>query len=126
MLMGNSQVKKTTVERLGEPVETNEQVDQEQVDQAQVEQESEEIDQESEEIVQEQVEESEEVVQEQVEESEEVVQEQVETPLSSIPVNDKNGAFQLLIAFINLAYARGAFKQDEVEKIIECINKFVV
>jgi hypothetical protein len=52
--------------------------------------------------------------------------EQFEVPLSSIPVNDKNGAFQLLIAFINLAYARGAYKQDEVEKIIECINKFVV
>ena len=54
------------------------------------------------------------------------VNEQTEIPLSSIPVNDKNGAFQLLIAFINLAYSRGAFKQDEVEKIIECINKFVV
>ena len=106
--MGNSQIKKGNSESLGETdVFDNEQVEDENNEQIK-------------ESGPEQIEES---GPEQIEES---GPEQVEVPLSSIPVNDKNGAFQLLIAFINLAYARGAYKQDEVEKIIECINKFVV
>jgi len=103
--MGNSQIKKGNSESLGETdVFNKEQVDSEEVEDEIKEQvDSEEVEDEIKEPV-----------------------EQFEVPLSSIPVNDKNGAFQLLIAFINLAYARGAYKQDEVEKIIECINKFVV
>ena len=126
--MGNSQPKKSLSESLGEPdVSNNDYSDDEYEQEDNVEQEQE---QEQDEVEQEQDEEQEqeqvepEEVSEQVEADQSA--EQVEIPLSSIPVNDKNGAFQLLIAFINLAYARGAFKQDEVEKIIECINKFVV
>jgi hypothetical protein len=137
--MGNSQIKKGNSESLGETeVFNKEQVEdeiKEQVDSEEVEDEiKEQVDSdEVEDEMKEQVdsEEVEDEIKEQVD-SEEVEDEikepveQFEVPLSSIPVNDKNGAFQLLIAFINLAYARGAYKQDEVEKIIECINKFVV
>lgn len=49
-----------------------------------------------------------------------------ENPLLKIPVSDKNTSFQLLIAFINLAFSRGAYTKEEVEKIIECINMFTV
>ena len=141
--MGNSQIKKGNSESLGEtdvfnkePVDSEEVEDEvedeikEQVDSQEVEDEvedeikeqddSEEVEDEIKDEIKEQVDSEE--VEDEIKES----VEQFEVPLSSIPVNDKNGAFQLLIAFINLAYARGAYKQDEVEKIIECINKFVV
>ena len=49
-----------------------------------------------------------------------------ENPLIKLPVPDKNTSFHLLIAFINLAFSRGAYTQEEVEKIIECINMFTV
>jgi hypothetical protein len=116
--MGNSQIKKGNSESLGETdVFNKEQVDSEEVEDEIKEQvDSEEVEDEI----------KEQVDSEEVEDEIKEPVEQFEVPLSSIPVNDKNGAFQLLIAFINLAYARGAYKQDEVEKIIECINKFVV
>jgi hypothetical protein len=156
MFMGNSQIKKANTLHLGEPdvldnkevvseeVENDEQEEDENDEQEEdendeqeedenAEQEEDENDEQEEDENAEQYDQVETAEQEEVIENEEQddqvennEQEQIEIPLSSIPVNDKNGAFQLLIAFINLAYARGAFKQDEVEKIIECINKFLV
>jgi len=61
-----------------------------------------------------------------VENISETEQGSVENPLLKIPVSDKNTSFQLLIAFINLAFSRGAYTKEEVEKIIECINMFTV
>jgi hypothetical protein len=78
------------------------------------------------------VEESEPVNEEEVAEESEVVEEpdsnqgSPENPLLKVPVADKNASFQLLIAFINLAFSRGAYTKEEVEKIIECINMFTV
>ena len=77
-------------------------------------------------------EESEPVNEEEVAEESEVVEEpdsnqgSPENPLLKVPVADKNASFQLLIAFINLAFSRGAYTKEEVEKIIECINMFTV
>jgi hypothetical protein len=138
MSMGNSPKRTASTDYLGEPDEVEEHAgfnneEETSQDDNNIEESDENVDEEqSAEIV------DEEEVSENVDEEESdenVVQDespvesqdtQQDSPLSSIPVNDKNGAFQLLIAFINLAYARGAYKQDEVEKIIECINKFVV
>ena len=140
MFMGNSQIKKANTLHLGEPdvldnkevvseeVENDEQEEDENDEQEEDENDEQEEDENAEQYDQVETAEQEEVIEneEQDDQVENNEQEQIEIPLSSIPVNDKNGAFQLLIAFINLAYARGAFKQDEVEKIIECINKFLV
>jgi len=57
---------------------------------------------------------------------EQEIQSAQENPLLAIEVKDKSTSFQLLIAFINLAFSRGAYTREEVEKIIECINMFTV
>jgi hypothetical protein len=39
-------------------------------------------------------------------------------------VKDENSALNLLVAFVNLAQNRGAFRIDESAKIYECIKMF--
>ena len=129
MSMGNSPKRTTSTDYLGEPDEVEEHAgfnneEETSQDDNNIEESDENVDEEQSAENVDEEESAENVVQD--ESPAESQDTQQDSPLSGIPVNDKNGAFQLLIAFINLAYARGAYKQDEVEKIIECINKFVV
>lgn len=44
--------------------------------------------------------------------------------LVNVEVKDENAALNLLVAFINLAQNRGAFRIEESAKIYDCIKMF--
>jgi len=118
-MMGNTQKtrkpKESKIVSEVKPVEEQEEEVEQEVEEPEVEQEVEEPE------VEQEVEEPE--VEQEEKEPEEKEQ---ENPLLMVDVKDKSTSFQLLIAFINLAFSRGAYTREEVEKIIECINMFTV
>jgi len=116
-MMGNSQNKTKAVVLDKNPFTTEEYISDEEASEEQEEEEQEQEEQEEEQK-------EEDVAPVEEESSEE--QGSRENPLIKLPVPDKNTSFHLLIAFINLAFSRGAYTQEEVEKIIECINMFTV
>ena len=64
-----------------------------------------------------------------VEEKEQVsqetpTQEQQQIRLTEVPVTNENVALNLMVAFLNLAQSRGAFRFDESAKILECLSTF--
>ena len=44
--------------------------------------------------------------------------------LTEVVVANENVALNLMVAFLNLAQSRGAFRFDESAKILECISTF--
>ena len=46
--------------------------------------------------------------------------------ITKVPVTDQNIALQLLVAFTQLAYRRGAYNIEEAAKLHECIEIFKV
>jgi hypothetical protein len=63
-----------------------------------------------------------------VEEKEQVSQEtpaqEQQIRLTEVPVTNENVALNLMVAFLNLAQSRGAFRFDESAKILECLSTF--
>jgi len=44
--------------------------------------------------------------------------------LTEVVITNENVALNLMVAFLNLAQSRGAFRFDEAAKILECISTF--
>ena len=67
-----------------------------------------------------------EVVEQKVDQGQQGQQEPVEMVITKVPVTDQNIALQLLVAFTQLAYRRGAYNIEEAAKLHECIEIFKV